>query len=152
MGRGRRVAATATVALTAGAVPFALGIGPAAADEAYSQSFFREHTFAAGDGRSVTCAVGGESNLYRPSGAETFRADALTEAFGEDPACGRTFVEAVATYTDPSGRTKTTGANSINGDVQWFGDDVAGGFRVVHRVTFNDCRADCGVSSTTRPK
>jgi hypothetical protein len=127
-------------------------MGTAAADEAYSQSFFREHTFTTGDGRSVTCSVSGESNLFRPSGSETFLADALTEALGEDPSCSRTFVEVIATYTDQSGRTKTTGANSINGDVQWFADDVASGFRVVHQVTFNDCRADCEVSATTSPK
>src|SRR5918994_1161522 len=117
MGRGGRAATKAGVALAAGALPFALGMGTAAADEAYSQSFFTEHTFTAGDGRSVTCSVSGESNLFRPSGAETFHADALTEAIGEDPSCGRTFVEVIATYTDQSGRTKTTGANSINGDV-----------------------------------
>lgn len=153
MGRGGRAATTkAGVALAAGALPFALGMGTAAADEAYSQSFFTEHTFTAGDGRSVTCSVSGESNLFRPSGAETFDADALTEAIGEDPSCSRTFVEVIATYTDQSGRTKTTGANSINGDVQWFADDVASGLRVLHRVTFNDCRADCEASATTSPK
>ena len=152
MGRAGRVAAKATVALTAGAMPFALGIGTAAADEAYSQSFFTDHTFTTGDGRSVTCSVSGESNLFRPSGSETFLADALTEAHGGDPSCGTTFVEAVATYTDAGGRTKTTGGNSINGDVQWFADDVASGFQVVHRVTFNDCRTNCGVSVTTSPK
>ena len=152
MGRGGRAATKAGVALAAGALPFALGMGTAAADEAYSQSFFTEHTFTAGDGRSVTCSVSGESNLFRPSGGETFHADALTEAIGEDPSCGRTFVEVIATYTDQSGRSKTTGANSIDGDVQWFADDVASGLRVVHRVTFNACRADCEAGASTPPK
>jgi hypothetical protein len=154
MGRGGRgrVATKAGVALAAGALPFALGMGTAAADEAYSQSFFADHTFTTGDGRSVTCSVSGESNLFRPSGSETYLGDALTEALGDDPACGRAFVEVLATYTDAGGRTKTTGANSIDGDVQWFADDVASGFSVVHQVTFNDCRADCEVSTTTSPK
>jgi hypothetical protein len=152
MGRGGRVAATATLALTAGAMPFALGIGTAAADEAYSQSFFTEHTFTSGDGRTVTCTLSGESNLFRSSDSETFLADALTEALGEDRSCGVTFVEAIATYVDVGGRTKTTGANSINGDVQWFADDVASDFRVLHKATFNDCSANCGASFTTTPK
>ncbi len=151
MGRGGRRAKVA-VAITAGALPFALGIGTASADEAYSESFFKDHTFRAGDGTSVTCTVSGESNLFRQTGAETFIADALTDASGEDSSCGFTFVEVVATYTDVNGRKKTTGANSIDGDVQWFADDVAGGLQVVHRVQFQDCRADCEVSVTTSPK
>ena len=151
MGRGGRRAKLA-VALTAGALPFALGIGTASADEAYSQSFFKDHTFTAGDGTRVTCVVRGEANLFRASGADTFVADALTDASGEDSSCGFTFVEVIATYTDANGRTNTTGANSIDGDVQWFADDVAGGLEVVHRVQFQDCRADCEVSVTTSPK
>ncbi len=44
-------ATTAGVALAAGALPFALGMAPAAAEESYSMSFFTEHTFTTGDGR-----------------------------------------------------------------------------------------------------
>ena len=151
MGRGGRRTKTA-VALTAGALPLVLGIGTAGADESFSQSFSTDHTFTSGDGRSVTCTLSGEANLFRPSGSEAFLADALTDASGVDPSCGSTFVEVVATYVDPGGRRKTTGANSIDGDVQWFADDVAGDLRVVHRASFNDCRANCQVSVTTSPK
>jgi hypothetical protein len=151
MGRRRR-RVRAAVALTAGALPFALGAGTASADEFYSQSFFREHTFTRDDGTQVTCNFSGGSNLSRETGRDTYFADALTTAFGEDPACGVTFVEVVATYRDASGRQKTTGANSIEGDVKWFTDDVSTGLDVVHRVFFFDCQANCEVSATTSPK
>jgi hypothetical protein len=61
-------------------------------------------------------------------------------------------VEVLATYTATSGQQKTSGADSIDGDVRWFADDVAGGLTVVHRVTFDDCRANCQASVTTTPK
>jgi hypothetical protein len=152
MGRGRSTATRAALALTAGALPLALGIGTAAADDAFSQSFAKDHTFTAGDGSTVTCTVSGESNLFRRTGEEAFIADGLTDAFGNDSSCGIRFVEVIATYRDVSGRTKTTGANSIDGDVQWFAEDVAGEFRALHRVTFDDCRANCQFSFTTTPK
>ena len=139
-------------ALAAGAVPFAVGVGAASADEAYSQSFFREHSFIGGDGRPVTCNFSGDSTLFKASGARTFDASALTDAFGDDPACQVRFVEVVVTYLDGNGVRKVTGANSIDGDVQWLGDDVGIGFSVVHRVTFDDCQSNCQTSFTTSPK
>jgi hypothetical protein len=140
------------VALAAGAVPFALGFGTASADEAFAQSFAKQHTFTAGNGQAVTCTFTGDSSLQKADGQATFDAEALTDAFGEDPACAVHFVEVIVTYTDGSGRQKRTGADSIDGDVRWFGDDVAGGFSVLHRVTFDDCRANCEASATTSPK
>jgi hypothetical protein len=147
-GRRTKVAA----ALAAGAVPFALGIGTASADEGYSQSFAKDHTFTAGDGHSVTCTFSGYSSLQRFSGQNTFDGQALTDAFGDDPACDIHFVAVIVTYTDGSGRQRQTGADSIDGDVRWFGDDVASGFSVLHSVTFDDCRANCEATFTTQPK
>jgi hypothetical protein len=150
MGRKARVRAGA--ALVAGAVPLALGVGQAGADESFSQSFLQDHSFTAADGRPVTCTVSGESNLFRATGAESFTADALTDVSGEDPACASTFVEVLATYVDPGGRRKTTGANSVDGDVLWFGDDIGSGFTVLHTAQFEDCREDCEFGTTTSPK
>jgi hypothetical protein len=150
MGRKARVRAVA--ALAAGTVPLAFGVGQAGADELFSQSFIQDHTFTTADGRQVTCTFSGESNLFRPTGQEAFQADALTDVSGADPACGSTFVHVVVTYADPAGRRKTSGANSIDGDVQWFADDVGGEFRVQHGVEFEDCRANCVASAVTAPK
>lgn len=150
MGRKARVRAVA--ALAAGAVPLALGVGPASADEFFSQSFLRDHTFTSADGRQVTCTFSGESNLFRATGQEGFSADALTDVSGADPACASTFVEVRATYLDPGGRRKTTGANSVDGDVLWFGDDIGSEFLVHHSVEFEDCQANCETSTFTAPK
>jgi hypothetical protein len=150
MGRKARVRAVA--ALAAGAVPLALGAGTAGADEFFSQSFIKDHTFTAADGRQVTCTFTGESNLFRPTGQEGFQGDALTAVQGSDPACGITFVEVLTTYVDPGGRRKTSGANSVDGDVLWFGDDIGGEFLVRHSVQFEDCRANCSASTITAPK
>jgi hypothetical protein len=152
MGRGGR-RARAAVALAAGALPFALGVGTASADDFFIQFFSKDHTFTAGDGSTVTCTVSGESSLTRAPDEEVFDGEALTRASGEHPSCGVTFVSVDVTYVDPSGRQKHTGADSIDGDVRWFvDDDVAHSFRVVHRVSFDDCRANCDVSFTTQPK
>jgi hypothetical protein len=151
MGRaGRRVRAAA--ALAVGAVPFALGVGTAAADDFFGQTFSREHTFTAGNGQQVTCTFSGESSLTHASGASTSAGTALTRASGEDPACGVTFVQVLVTYVDGSGRQRSTGADSVDGDVRWFGDDVARDFSVVHRVSFDDCLSNCDTSFTTSPK
>ena len=150
MGRKARVRAVA--ALAAGAVPLALGVGTAGADEFFSQSFIQDHTFTNADGRQVTCTFAGESNLSRATGQEGFQGDALTGVTGTDPACGTTFVEVLATYVDPGGRRKTSGANSVDGDVLWFGDDIGSGFLVRHSVEFEDCRANCTASTITAPK
>ena len=68
MGRGGR-RTKAAVALAAGALPFALGVGTASADDLFIQFFSQDHTFTANDGTSVTCTVSGESSLpcTRPS-------------------------------------------------------------------------------------
>ena len=64
MGRGgRRLEGGGGVA--AGALPFALGVGTASADEFYSQSFSKDHIFTAEDGTRSACTVSGESNLFR---------------------------------------------------------------------------------------
>jgi len=138
--------------VAAGVLPFAFGVGTASADESYSQSFVRDHSFTRGDGAAVTCTFSGESNLRKAYGENLFRADALTRASGTNPACGITFVEAIATYVDGNGDRKTSGANSVDGDVQWFAADVAARFSVVHRARFDDCQANCQVSFTTSPK
>jgi hypothetical protein len=150
MGRKARVRAVAAVA--AGAVPLALGVGQAGADEFFSQSFLQDHTFTSADGRQVTCTFSGESNLFRATGQEGYQGDALTDVSGADPACGSTFVEVVVTYVDAGGRRKTSGANSVDGDVLWFGDDIGGEFVVQHSVEFEDCRANCSASAVTAPK
>jgi hypothetical protein len=150
MGRKARVRAVA--ALAAGALPLGLGVGPAGADEFFSQSFLRDHTFTSADGRQVTCTFAGESNLFRATGQEGFSADALTDVTGSDPACARTFVEVLATYVDPGGRRKVSGANSVDGDVLWFGDDIGSEFLVQHSVLFEDCQANCQTSTVTAPK
>lgn len=149
---GRKARARAVAALAVGAVPLTVGMAPAAADEAASQSFVRDHTFTAADGRQVTCTFLGESNTFRATGQEAFRADALTGVTGDDPACDSTFVEVRVTYVDPGGRRKSSGANSVDGDVQWFGDDIGSGFAALHRVEFTDCRANCTASTVTAPK
>ena len=152
MGRGGR-RRSAAAALAAGALPFAMGVGTASAEDVFTQFFTLDHTFTAGDGSTVTCAVTGESSLRRDPGEEVFDGEALTRASGEHPSCGVTFVEVDVTYVDPSGRQRHTGADSIDGDVRWFVDgDVHHGFRVVHRVSFDDCRSNCDVSFTTQPK
>jgi hypothetical protein len=56
------------------------------------------------------------------------------------------------TYIDGNGRRQSTGADSIEGDVRWFGSDVLDEFQVVHRVTFHDCLGNCAASFTTSPK
>jgi hypothetical protein len=151
MGRaGRRVGTVA--ALVAGALPFGLGVGTAAADDFYGQVFSREHTFTAGNGTQVTCTFSGESSLTYASGTPTAEGSALTRASGEHPACGATFVQVLVTYVDGSGRQRTTGADSVDGDVRWFGEDVASDFSVVHRVSFDDCLSNCDTSFTTSPK
>jgi hypothetical protein len=140
-------------ALAAGGLPFAMGVRTASAEDVFTQFFTLDHTFTAGDGSTVTCAVTGESSLRRDPGEEVFDGEALTRASGEHPSCGVTFVEVDVTYVDPSGRQRHTGADSIDGDVRWFVDgDVHHGFRVVHRVSFDDCRSNCDVSFTTQPK
>ena len=155
MGRsGRR--AKAAVALAAGALPFALGVGTASADDFFVQFFSKEHTFTANDGASVTCTVSGESSLRRDAGEDVFDGEALTRVVvtsDDDPRCGITFVSVDVTYVDAGDRTRHTGADSIDGDVRWFVEnDVARDFRVVHGVRFDDCRANCDVSFTTQPK
>jgi hypothetical protein len=150
MGRKARVRAVA--ALAAGAVPLAFGVGPAGADEGFSQSFTREHTFTAADQRQVTCTFSGESNLFRATGQEGFQGNALTAVSGADPACSSTFVEVQVTYVDPGGRRKTSGANSVDGDVLWFGDDIGSEFLVQHSVEFEDCLSNCVASTITAPK
>jgi hypothetical protein len=152
MGRGGR-RAKAAVALAAGAVPFGMGVGTAAADDFFIQFASKEHTFTAGDGSTVTCTVSGESSLRREPGERWFDGEALSRAVGDDPRCGITFVEVDVTYIDPNGVQRHTGADSIDGDVRWFvRDDVSHDLRAVHRVSFDDCRADCEVSFTTQPK
>ena len=152
MGRGGR-RAKAAVALAAGALPFALGVGTASADDFFTQFFSKDHTFTANDGTSVTCTVTGESSLSREPGQQVFDGQALTQARGDDPRCGITFVSVDVTYIDGSERQRHTGADSIDGDVRWFvDDDVARDLRVVHAVSFDDCRANCDVSFTTQPK
>jgi hypothetical protein len=150
MGRKARVRVAA--ALAAGAVPLAFGVAQAGADEFFSQSFLQDHTFTSGDGRRVTCTFSGESNLFRPTGQEGYSADALTDVSGNDPACARTFVEVRATYDDTTGRRRTTGANSVDGDVLWFGEDVGSNFSVQHSAEFEDCQSNCVVTTTTSPK
>ena len=151
MGRGgRKVRAAAAVA--AGTLPFALGVGTASADGFYGQQFSREHFFTAGNGEQVGCTFSGESSLTRPTSDGTFDADALTRASGLHPACGDTFVQVEVTYVDGNGRRQNTGADSIEGDVRWFGNDVLDDFQVVHRVSFNDCISNCAASFTTSPK
>ena len=115
MGRGGR-RAKAAVALAAGALPFALGVGTASADDFFVQFFSKDHTFTANDGTSVTCTVSGESSLSRSPGEEVFDGEALTRATGEDPRCGITFVSVDVTYVDPSEHQRHTGADSIDGD------------------------------------
>jgi hypothetical protein len=149
MGRKARMA---VAALAAGAVPLSLGVGPAGADEAFSQSFLQDHTFTSGDGRRVTCTFLGEANLFRPTGQEGFQGDALTGVTGADRACDSTFVAVLVTYVDAGGRRKTSGANSVDGDVQWFGDDIGSEFLVQHSAEFEDCQANCSVSTITAPK
>ena len=152
MGRGGG-RAKAAVALAAGALPFALGVGTASADDFFTQFFSKDHTFTANDGTSVTCTVSGESSLSREAGQKVFDGQALTRATGDDPRCGITFVSVDVTYIDPSGHQRHTGADSIDGDVRWFVDhDVLRDLRVVHAVSFDDCRANCDVSFTTQPK
>jgi hypothetical protein len=145
-GRGR-----AAAALAAGTVPLALGVGTASADT-YGQTFSRSHTFTAGNGQQVTCGFVGESSLSRASEQDDFRGEALTRASGEHPACGVTLVAVEVTYVDRAGGQRRSGADSIDGDVRWFGDDVFRDFSVVHRVVFNDCTANCEATSTTSPK
>jgi hypothetical protein len=152
MGRSRR-RIQAVAALAAGALPIALGVGTASADEFFNQFASSDHTFTAGDGSTVTCTVSGESSLSRPNGQNAYDAEALTSAAGDSPSCSITFVEVEVSYRDPAGRERHTGADSIDGDVRWFvKNDVSSGFSVVHRVTFDDCRADCEVTFTTSPK
>ena len=149
MARVGRVRAAA--ALAAGSVPFALGVGTASADS-YGQTFSKDHTFTAGNGEQVTCGFVGESRLARASEQDDFGGEALTRASGEHPACGVTLVAVEVSYRDRAGVQRNTGADSIDGDVRWFGDDVFSDFSVVHRVTFNDCTANCQASFTTSPK
>jgi len=141
----------AAAALAAGTVPLALGVGTASADT-YGQTFSRNHTFTAGNGQQVTCGFVGESRLTRDSVQDDFSGEALTRVSGAHPACGATFVSVEVTYVDRSGATRQTGADSIDGDVRWFGSGVFRDFSVVHRVAFADCSANCEASSTTRPK
>jgi hypothetical protein len=150
MGRaGRRVRAAA--ALAVGTVPLALGVGTAAA-ESYGQTFSRDHTFTAGNGSRVTCGFVGESSLRREDERNDFDGEALTRISGDDPACGSTLVSVAVTYLDRNGQRRHTGADSVDGDVRWFGGDVFSEFSVVHRVTFTDCIAGCEASATTSPK
>ena len=149
MGRVGRVRAAA--ALAAGTVPLGLGVGTAAADS-YGQTFSRNHTFTAGNGEQVTCGFLGESSLRRDDEQDDFTGEALTRASGESPACGVTLVAVEVRYQDRNGIRRNTGADSIDGDVRWFGGDVFADFSVVHRVTFNDCTANCVATATTSPK
>ena len=150
MGRvGRRVRTAA--ALAAGTVPFALGVGTASA-EAYGQTFSRNHTFTAEGGRQVTCGFVGESSLRRDDERSDFSGEALTRVLGDDPACGTTLVSVEVSYLDRAGQRRHTGADSVDGDVRWFGGDVFQEFSVVHRATFESCIANCETEFTTSPK
>lgn len=146
-GRGMRAAA----ALAAGTVPLALGVGTATA-ESYGQTFSRNHTFTAGNGSQVTCGFIGESSLRREDEQSDFTGEALTRVSGEAPACGASLVSVEVSYLDRRGQRHHTGADSVDGDVRWFGSDVFQEFTVVHRVTFTDCVANCQTSTTTSPK
>ena len=140
------------MALAAGVLPFATGVGTASADDFFIQFFSKDHTFTAGDGSRVTCSVYGESSLFRESGQDTYDGEALTRVVGEHPSCGITFVDVQVSYLDAGGRRHATGADSVDGDVRWFSDGVAGQLRVGHHVTFDECQADCEISFTTSPK
>ena len=141
----------AAAAVAAGTVPLALGVGTAAA-ESYGQSFSRDHTFTAGNGSQVTCGFVGESRLTREDERDDFSGEALTRVVGEAPACGATLVSVEVSYLDRNGQRRHTGADSVDGDVRWFGGGVFQEFSVVHRATFTDCVANCQTSFTTSPK
>ena len=154
---GRRRLVRGLAAVTAGALPFALGVGSAEATESHFNSTQFDHTFTALDGREVTCTVIGGSSLFRESSDTPYRADASIFSFEPDPspadpACtdGVSFV--TASYVDGAGQRTTSGSSGPGGGTIWFADNVAADLSVAHALTYFDCQFNCEISFTTRPK
>jgi hypothetical protein len=139
-------------ALSIGAATWLMGSGVAGADEAYSQSATKDHTFTNGAGQQVTCTIDMTSSLFRPTGQPEFFGSAFTDVFGFDESCDLTFVAVDATYKDISGRDRRVTADSIDGDVFLTVDNVRSNYKVAHSVFFFDCTANCDFSFTTSPK
>jgi hypothetical protein len=141
------------VALSVGATTWLMGTGVAGADEFYSQSATKDHTFTNGSGETVTCTVDASSSLFKFTGSDEFQATAYTDVFGFHDSCSSgTFVAVRASYKDGGGRDRFVTADSIDGDVFLFVDNVGSNYRVEHSAFFLDCIANCEFAITTAPK
>lgn len=139
-------------AVAAGAVLLVLGTQPASAEESYGGGQAFSHRFTHENGQVVTCLLQGYSSLYRPSGRQAFYATASTSSDGDDPACGSAFVNVFVTYRDVHGYTHSSGASALGGFVIWDAGDASRELSAEHFVGFSDCRSNCEVVFSSRPK
>jgi hypothetical protein len=151
MGIAKKAIRGAT-ALSVAATTWLMGTGVAGADEFYEKGVTKDHTFRNGAGETVTCTVSARSTLFRATGAPEFEGTAFTDAFGFHESCSSTFVGVLASYRDVQGRDRRVSADSIDGDVFLFVDNVRSNYRVTHTAFFFDCSENCEFTVTTAPK
>ncbi|MDQ3146944.1 MAG: hypothetical protein M3R01_08445 [Actinomycetota bacterium] len=144
--RRRRGLATVTGALVAGALPFLLGQGTAAAatDDGQAQITFTV------SGQPVTCRLFGFSNRLEDDGS----AGSSTNGNVEPRCAAHLFVD--VRYIDTSGVTRSSGSKTFTGtDVEHAVDGVGRSFRATHTARFLNCedgQSLCQLSFTTTPK
>ncbi len=143
----KRLAGGAAV-VTAGALPFVLGMPPAAAETKTAQHELN-YEFTNNNGDSIVCRILGESSLTRSAGDPTFDSTSDT-LISVGPSCG-TSLTITARYTDDDGHARVSSASGL-GTLSLRNDDVASGYVATHTITFLDCVNFCTTSFDTRPK
>ncbi len=142
--------AVGVAALSAGTLPFVVGMPGAAADETRTAHHQLDYEFSDGEGISHVCHIEGNSTLFRPTGDPTF--DSFSDVFvsGGGSECDAT-VSVSARYTNADGRARVSSATGSR-LVELRNDDVASGYVATHRVTFVNCINFCTTPFDTTPK